>query len=335
MPIKKRIKSLKAKFTNRSNGKTHKSFSITKKRDYKRDLNLPGYFSFTAYVFKTLAKNRKLFTSLTLLVLISSAILIGFASQTNYMALVDTLDSTSGDLLSDVSGKIGGAGLLFLASISGGVSQSLSTVQQLYLLFIIIFTWLTTVWLLRNILSGNSAKLRDGIYNAGSPIIATMLLTIVMIVQFFPFVIALIGYAAASSTGLLDGGVEAMLFWIVAGLLSTLSLYWMSSTFFAMVIATIPGMYPMKALHAAGGLVAGRRVRIIKRLLWLGLVTCLAWAVIFIPVILIDMSIKSIWAAIEWLPIIPLLISVASSMTIIWVSAYIYLLYRKIVDNES
>lgn len=335
MSIKKIISSKRLKSKKTSEEKFHKSFAITKKRDYKRELNLPGYIAFTIYVVKQISKNYKLFGSLMLLILLSSAVLIGFASQSTYSALVDTLDTTSGDLLSNVSGKIGGAGLLFLASISGGISQSLSSVQQIYLLFIMLFGWLTTVWLLRNILSGNKVNLRDGIYNAGSPIIATILLSIVMIIQFFPIVIALIGYAAASSTGLLTGGVEAMLFWIVALLLSTLSLYWMSNTFLAMVIVTIPGMYPMKALHIAGGLITGRRVRIIKRMLWLVFVTCLAWSAIFIPIILVDMGIKSLWDSLEWLPTVPLLISITSAMTLIWVSSYIYLLYRKLVDNES
>jgi hypothetical protein len=43
--------------------------------------------------------------------------------------------------------------------------------------------WLTTVWLLRNILAGHKIKLRDGIYGSGSPILPTFLVSLILIVD--------------------------------------------------------------------------------------------------------------------------------------------------------
>ena len=159
--------------------------------------------------------------------------------------------------------------------------------------------------------------------------------TLVFIVQMLPLALALIGYAAASSTGLLAGGVEAMLFWVVAGLLGLLSFYWVTSTFFALVIVTLPGMYPYQALKTASDLVMGRRLRILLRLIWMVLVTVIVWTVIMIPIIIIDSWIKGLWGTVSWVPIVPVMLLILGAISIIWASSYVYLLYRKVVADET
>jgi hypothetical protein len=150
-----------------------------------------------------------------------------------------------------------------------------------------------------------------------------------------PLALAIIGYSAASMTGVLNGGVETMLFWVAAGLLATVSLYFMSSTFFALIIVTIPGMYPYRAIKAAGDLVVGRRMRILLRLIWMAFGVATTWLVIMVLMILFDSWIKDMLPAINWAPLIPFTLLSLSSLTIVWVSSYIYLLYRKVVDDES
>jgi hypothetical protein len=212
----------------------------------------------------------------------------------------------------------------------------MTDVQQVYAALIAILAWLTSVWLLRNILAGHKVKLRDGLYNAGSPILSTFLVALLLLVQMLPFALALIGYSAASATGLLAaGGVESMLFWIAAGLLTTLSLYLITSTIFALVIVTLPGMYPFQAIKTAGDLVVGRRLRILMRLLWLAAGVSIAWVIVMVPIILIDMWLKGVWSAITWVPTIPFTLLTLGALTIIWASSYVYLLYRKVVDDGT
>ena len=126
-----------------------------------------------------------------------------------------------------------------------------------------------------------------------------------------------------------------MLFWIAAGLLVVMSLYLITSTFFALIIVTLPGMYPSNAIRAAGDLVVGRRLRILARILWMLIGVAIAWVFITLPAILIDSWLKGLWKAIDWLPNVPVIILALSSLTVIWISAYIYLLYRKVVEDES
>jgi hypothetical protein len=147
--------------------------------------------------------------------------------------------------------------------------------------------------------------------------------------------LAAIGYGAASASGLLDGGVEAMIFWAVAGLLTMLSLYWATSTLFALIVVTLPGMYPMKAIRTAGDLVIGRRLRILYRLLWLIGTIVAAWLLVMVPIILFAMWFNSISPAVSWVPIVPVALLLMTTLTIIWSASYVYLFYRKVVDDDS
>lgn len=313
----------------------HRSFRRTRRRDYVRSLTLPGYWVFTVHVNKTLWSRRKLFALLALTYAIITTATIGIASQDTYTTLTDTLRDTSAELLDGDLAKLEEAGLLFVTAVTGGISQELTEVQQVYALIVGLLTWLTTVWLLRSILAGRMVKLRDGIYNAGAPIISTALVVFVVLMQLLPLALALIGYAAATGSGLLAGGVEAMLFWVAFALLAGLSLYWITSTLIALVVVTLPGMYPLEAVKIAGDLVVGRRLRILYRLLWMVLMIALTWVVVMLPIILIDMWVKGLWDAIYWVPIIPVALLIMSTLSIIWAAAYIYLLYRRIVDDDA
>lgn len=335
MNIKKPLTKIKNRYVSFLNRRPHRSFRRTRRRDYTRSLEIPGYFSFTKYVGKTIWKYRKTFSLLALFYAVMTALMVGIGSQDIYSTLNDTLKATSGDFFNGVIGTIGRAGLLFATTATGGISLALTEAQQVYAGLITLITWMTSVWLLRNFLAGHKLKLRDGLYSAGSPIISTFIVTLVFIVQLLPLALTLIGFGAASATGLISGGVEAMLFWIVAGLLVLISLYWTTSTFFALIIVTLPGMYPFRAIKAAGDLVVGRRLRILLRLIWMLFVTAVAWAVIMIPIIIIDTWIKGLLSGLGWVPTIPIVLLILSAFSIIWISSYVYLLYRKVVDDDS
>jgi hypothetical protein len=313
----------------------HRSFRLTRRRDYARSLQLPGYWAFSNYVFRTLWEKKRLFGLLTLVYAVLSGLVVGTASQDIYTQLGDTLKETSGDIFEGNMGEIGKAGLLLAATISGGANATPTEGQQIYGAIFILLTWLTTVWLLRNILAGHAVRLRDGLYNAGAPIVATFFVGIVLLVQLLPLGLAFLGYSAAVSSGLLSGGVAAMVFWMVASLLAVLSLYWVTSTIIALVVVTLPGMYPVRALRVAGDLVIGRRLRILFRLLWMLLGIVVSWAVIMIPIVIFDTWLKGIWPAIASFPTIPLALLAASSVTVVWAASYVYLLYRKVVDDDA
>jgi hypothetical protein len=311
----------------------HRSFRLTRRRDYIRELNLPGYIAFTHFVNKTLWGYKKLFLGLAIIYLALFIILVGLGSQETYSTLTETLQQTTSNIGEGDISQVGQAGLLFLTIATVGITDSPTEAQQIYIVILGLMVWLTTVWLLRNKLAGHNVKLRDGLYNAGAPILAMFLVFLVFIIQLIPILVAAIGYGAATASGLLNSGVEAMLFWFAASFLAILSIFWATSTLFGLVIVTLPGMYPMKALKSAGDIVLGRRVRILLRWLWMFLMIALFWAVVLIPVILLDLWLKSIWSAFGGFPLIPIVLALLGTISVIWSSGYIYLLYRKVVDE--
>ena len=313
----------------------HRSFRLTRRRDYARALNIPGYISFTHSVNKTVWGFRKLFIPLAIIYIVLYALLVGIGSQDTYSALSQTLGEATSEVFDGDINALGQAGVVFLSIATSGAMSEASESQQIFLVFIFILTWLATVWLLRNSLAGHKVKLRDGLYNSGSPIFSTIVIIVAIALQLIPAAAALVGYSAAESSGLTAGGAASMLFWIGAGLLVILSAYWITSSLFAMIIVTIPGMYPYTALKTADDLVLGRRVRILLRWVWMILVVAVSWALVIIPSILIDQWVKSLWPAIEWIPIVPVAILLMGSLSAIWIAAYVYLFYRKVVDSGS
>lgn len=313
----------------------HRSFQRTRRRDYKRTLHLPGYVAFTHSVNKTVWNFKKPLVLMVGLYALLTAVFIGVGSQETYGSLLDILRETGQDAAGGDTDQLGQAALLFASLATSGLTGTLSEAQQVYGALLFLLTWLTTVWLLRARLAGHSVKLRDALYNAGAPIVSTILVVFVFVIQLLPIAIATIGYSAASASGLLEGGVEAMLFWAAAALLAVLSLYWITASFFALIIVTLPGMYPLRALQTAGDMVVGRRLRVLLRFIWMAMVIALAWAVILIPVILLDGWIKAVIPAISAVPIVPVTLLVTSSLSTVWSASYTYLLYRKVVEDDA
>lgn len=313
----------------------HRSFRLTRRRDYKRSFKMPGYWAFTAVVFKKIWSNKKLFGGLILLYTLLYILVAGFGAQEAYVRLSDTLKEAGGDLFAGAWGQFGQAALLLTTTFTTGISPNPTEVQGVLMTLLGFLMWLTVVWLLRNILAGHRVKLRDGLYNSGSPLVSTVLVGLIMALQLLPIAILILVYNAAEVSGILDSGIEAMLVWVVAIFLIVLTLYWLTGSLIALVIVTLPGMYPFEAIRAAGDLVVGRRIRILYRFLWMVLLVALAWIVIVIPIILFDSWLKSVAPGVAWLPLVPIVIMLMSAATLVWVSSYVYLLYRRIVADDA
>jgi hypothetical protein len=298
-------------------------------------LELSGYWHSLREVSRLLWKNRKTFLLLSVIYALFTVTLVGLGSQESYNNLSASLQETSTKIFEGQWGQIGRAGLLFASVASTGLTGTLTDAQQIYTALLFLLVWVTTVWLLRQILAGRKVKLRDGLYNAGAPIFPTILLFVLLLIQMIPLAVVTLGYSAATTSGLIEGGVEAMLFFAAAGSLTILSLYWIIATFIALVIVTLPGTYPMDALRAAGDIVTGRRLKILLRVVWMLLWIAITWAIVLIPVILIDSGLKSVFPAIEWIPIVPITLLCISTVSVVWSATYIYLLYRKVVEYDA
>lgn len=328
--------SLRTRQANFLRRRPHRSFKLTKRRDYRRSLALPGYFAFTLEVARLLWRHKAMFVVLGIVYVLLTLAFQLLGSQETYSSLRSLLDTTEPEgLLEGVTGEVGRAGLLLMSLVSVGISGQLSESQQIAAVLLVLYMWMTVIWLLRNLLADKKVKVRDGIYSAGAPIVPTFLMFFIVLVQLLPAAFAVIVVSAGLQSGFIAQGAPAMAAGLALALIVVGTLYWVVSTCIALVVITLPGMYPLRALTIAGDLVIGRRLRLLLRFVWLAVTVIAWWVVVMIPVIIFDNAIKNWIEQIEWMPIVPVVMLFMVTLTLVWVPTYVYLLYRKVVDDDA
>jgi hypothetical protein len=291
---------------------------------------LPGYVRFTREVLARLWIDRLLFLRLFLVTVAAATLLFGATQQDQYVTTTDALKEYSETLAGEGFNSTVQFGILLATAATGGLNTTLSETQRVYFFFFYLLIWLATIWLLRHRMAGVAVVVRDGLYNAGSPILTCLALFFVATIQLLPMALGIIIYSAAVTSGVLNNGFEVGLFAVGAFGLSVLSLYWVSSTFFALIVASNPGTYPMVALKMANQIVAGQRFKLVARLVWLAALLALLWALVLIPAVLLDS-----WIAQPLLPIVVLSVQLLVAFSVIFASTYVYLLYRKMIDEPA
>lgn len=109
--------------------------------------------------------------------------------------------------------------------------------------------------------------------------------------------------------------------------------YLLSSTLMALVAVTAPGLYPFKALRATSSLMIGRKMDLISRLIALVLMLGLIWAVVMLPLILLDLGLKNYeWAA--NIPFVPLCLNVMACFSVVYGATYLYVYYKNLLDAD-
>ena len=311
----------------------HRSFQLSRRRDSQRSLGLPGYIQFTLQTWRTMWRHKRVFFGLAFIYFVLMTVLGNITTQATYAELRDAVDGVMTDVAGGDTSSLGRAGLVSLAVFGAG-GGNLSDLQQAYVALVGLLAWLGAIWLLREVLAGNSPTLRDGLYRSASPLVPTLLIAMIALVQLIPVALIALAYASLTAAGIVDGGLGSMLFFGVAALVVSLTLYWMTATFMALVVVTLPGMYPLQAMKVAGDLVVGRRMGVLFRVLWMMAVAFLVWLAIIVPLIILESLIANPLPWVASLPIVPIAISLLGSVTIVWGAIYIYMMYRKMLDDD-
>lgn len=329
-----KIRNLKKPFSGRS-VKLHKSFKRSYREDYVRELEIPGVFAHIVETFKIIFKNWRLFLPFLILIVIANVFIVGIMSESTYHDFQDILDETSQSIAGGEIGNVGKAALLLLSTITtGGLKVNMSESETVFVIIIFLVVWLVTIFLLRHIMAGNKIKLRDGLYNAGSPIISTLMLALLVFFECIPIFLYIVVQSAAIQTGFLDTPFYALAFFIFAVLMFVISGYLLSSSLIALVAVTAPGLYPMKALDAASDLMASRRIKFILRIIALIILISIMFAVIMVPIILFDLWLKTFeWA--QAIPLVPIALITLTVFSEIYLTTYLYLYYRWMLDYEE
>lgn len=320
--------SWKSRFGDFMTRRPHRSFRMTQRSSMPIHGKLPSYLQLSIQTLRTLTRFKRPFLLFAAVFAVLNLLIIGLAQQENYQFFSETIKTVGNEVAKGDFGAVTGAATLFGIAVSGGLNGSLSDTQQFALGLTAILVALSIVWFLRHELQGKHVGVREALYNSGAPILPAIILTIVATFQMIPAALGALFYSTVSASGI--SGIELMMFAVASTLLIALSLYWVTSTFFAGIIITIPGTYPFRALKLAGDIVIGRRLSMLLRTLWLGLLLLVIWAIILIPILLLAGAIQ-----INWLPIVPVTIQVLSAFTLVYSVTYFYLLYRRMLDEPE
>ena len=304
----------------------HRTLRLTRKRDYARSLELPGYVALTREVWNIIWSNKGLFIKFLILYAILSVLLMGSFNPDSYNALRDSINSAGVDF------GIESVTTLFFGAITSGTSSDATLAGQILSALFLIIGWLVIVWILRRRMVGDKIKLRDAIYSAGAPIVSTLILLLVIIIQLLPFALVLLVYSTLTGTGIINWSIdiENMAAFLAVIVVGVMSLYWLVTTFLALIIVTNQGVYPFQALKMAGDIAVGRRLRIIYRMLFMCLPLVIIWIAILIPIVLLDNLVQ-----ISWLPLVPIFTLILTTVSLIWTASYIYVLYRYIIEDDT
>ena len=255
-------------------------------------------------------------------------------SQSTYDSIGKLVSESLGKIFDGGVGRLLNAGMLTFSSLAIDTT-SLRAEQGVMLALLVLMTWLTAVWLLREILLGLKPKLRDGLYNATAPLISTSVVLLILLIQLSPVGIMALAYSALVSVHILTEGFGMMLFGLLAASVLTLVLYWVTSTIIALVVVALPGMYPLRAIQAASDLVVGRRLRIMLRIVWAFVYSSVVWCVVMVSLVLLERGLSSKLKWLESVPIVPFAGAFMMALLFVWLAAYIYLLYRKVVADDA
>lgn len=293
-------------------------------------MQLPSLVRLTVEAFALLKQHKLLFFRLVGVFWVASLLTTGINQQLQYQEVRDVAEVYSNELVSDGLQKPFEVFALLIAILGGAQNTTLSEMQITFTVIIYLFAWLVVIWLLRHLLAGTYVKLRDGLYNAGAPVLSTLTIGIVALLQLVPLAVVMALFSLMSVNGTLNG-VLLVSFAIVLLIASiVVSLYWLVGTLFAAVIVTIQGTYPVAALRSSKRLMKGLRLRILVRLVWLAVVCILAFVVSITPFVIFD----HLFGLTESLLVIAA-IQLVSFAVFTYAVTYIYLLYRKIVDGRG
>lgn len=316
----------------------HRSFKRSYYEDYQRKTELPSLTSQASAAFKMFFKFWKIFLPLLLIFVGLYIFLIGAMSENTLADVKANVEQTNKDVADGKIGTVGKAGLTLLGIISTGGLTTMNDAQVVIAVLLFTIIWLVTIYLARHLLAGHQEiKMRDGFYSALSPLVSTLVVGLIIFLEAVPIMLTIIVFQVALTTEFLSTPFYALLFFMFAALMITLSLYLLSSSFFAIIVVSAPGLYPLTAVRMAKNLIMGRRLRFLIRVFYLVIIVALLYLLLLMPAIILDGALKSqfTWFAESKIPFVAIIQLIITVFIFIYLSIYFYLFYRALLDYND
>lgn len=316
----------------------HRSFKRSYYEDYQRKTELPSLTSQASAAFKMFFKFWKIFLPLLLIFVGLYIFLIGAMSENTLADVKANVEQTNKDVADGKIGTVGKAGLTLLGIISTGGLTTMNDAQVVIAVLLFTIIWLVTIYLARHLLAGHQEiKMRDGFYSALSPLVSTLVVGLIIFLEAVPIMLTIIVFQVALTTEFLSTPFYALLFFMFAALMITLSLYLLSSSFFAIIVVSAPGLYPLTAVRMAKNLIMGRRLRFLIRVFYLVIIVALLYLLLLMPAIILDGALKSqfAWLTESKIPFVAIIQLTITVFIFIYLSIYFYLFYRALLDYND
>ena len=316
----------------------HRSFKRSYYEDYQRKTELPSLTSQASAAFKMFFKFWKIFLPLLLIFVGLYIFLIGAMSENTLADVKANVEQTNKDVADGKIGTVGKAGLTLLGIISTGGLTTMNDAQIVIAVLLFTIIWLVTIYLARHLLAGHQEiKMRDGFYSALSPLVSTLVVGLIIFLEAVPIMLTIIVFQVALTTEFLSTPFYALLFFMFAALMITLSLYLLSSSFFAIIVVSAPGLYPLTAVRMAKNLIMGRRLRFLIRVFYLVIIVALLYLLLLMPAIIFDGALKAqfAWLDESKIPFVAIIQLTITVFIFIYLSIYFYLFYRALLDYND
>lgn len=294
---------------------TRRQKKQAEKRKIRSKHQLPGSFSLVRQALGTMRLHWKPLMGIMVVYLILDIAFASGISNINSRVSEIKLDLELGhgfwNILSTIGPLAGGGGI--------ASSQTTSVLQIL----LIVMGSLVIIWALRHLLCGNKVGIRQAYYQAMAPFVPFVLIILVIFIQLLPPTLGAAIINAIVATVVNSSGVLIATFIAAFALLAIWSIYMISSSIFALYIVTLPEMQPLQALRSARNLVRFRRWQVIRRVVFLPLLSLVVMAVIIIPFLL-------------YVPFLAVAIFYLLSVSgLLFAHTYLYTLYRSLLDAQN
>jgi hypothetical protein len=285
-------------------------------RNSVRTTQIPAGIKLLTGSIKMMAARWEIFGGILLIFAIINLLLIGGFSG------VSELQSFKSNISSTFSGQYGkvttGVGVLAVV-VANGTTQALSNGGGPYQAMLLIVVSLALVWAFRQLYAKNTFKIRDAFYQGMYPLVPVLLVLLVIGLQLIPAFVGIFLFNTLVVQGILTGTGWGMAVAAIGILLTTVTLYWLCSSLFALYIVTLPDMTPLAALRSARNVVRYRRAAILRKILFLVLAIVLPVTILMVPI--------SVFATIIAIPVFFALSVVAVGV----IHGYLYALYRSLI----
>ncbi|HJQ08020.1 MAG TPA: hypothetical protein VJ836_00900 [Candidatus Saccharimonadales bacterium] len=291
----------------------YRSFRLQK--IIKPQSRLPSAWRLLHTAFSTLKGNWKVFAGIVLVYGVLTSILVqSFGAVGSFGDVKKAVDEAFAGSASKLV-----TGLTLFAYLLGASGNTSNPTAGAYQMMLTLVVSLALIWTLRQVYAKQPVRLRDSFYLGMYPLVPFVLVLLVIALQLLPLILGVLMYGMVTSNGIAATGIEQLLWAVAAFLLALASLYMVTSSIFALYIACLPNMTPIRALKAARQLVAHRRWAALRKIVYLPIALLVLAAFVVIPLIFFAT------------PLAPWAFFVLSMLLIVIVHSYMYALYRALL----